>query len=67
MAGVFYSDGPQSRTPMTSLHQYISWSDRGAWRSRIKMIFAVNKEVDSRKREERKIKCIKTRSAIVVI
>jgi hypothetical protein len=41
--------------------------DREAWRSRIKMIAAVNKEVDSSKREDRKIKCIKTKSAIVVI
>jgi hypothetical protein len=41
--------------------------DREEWRSRIKMIVAKNKEVDSSKREDRKIKCIKTRSAIVVI
>jgi hypothetical protein len=41
--------------------------DREAWRSRIKLTVAVNKEVDSSKRENRKIKCIKTRSAIVVI
>jgi hypothetical protein len=41
--------------------------DREEWRSKIKMIVAVNKEVDSSKREHRKIKCIKTRSAIVVI
>jgi hypothetical protein len=34
---------------------------------RIKMIVAKNKEVDSSKREDRNIKCIKTRSAIVVI
>jgi hypothetical protein len=38
-----------------------------AWRSRIKMIVAANKEEDSSKREERKIRCIKTRRAIVVI
>jgi hypothetical protein len=41
--------------------------DRKARRSRIKMIVAKNKEVDSSKREYRKIRCIKTRSAIVVI
>jgi hypothetical protein len=41
--------------------------DREAWRSRIKMIVAVNKEVDSSTREDRKIRCIKTRSAIVII
>jgi flagellar biosynthesis regulator FlbT len=41
--------------------------DREAWRSRMKMIVAANKEVDSIKSEESKIKCIKTRSAIVVI
>jgi hypothetical protein len=42
--------------------------DREAWRSRIKMILAEkNKEVDSSKREDRKIKCIKTRSAIIVV
>jgi hypothetical protein len=29
--------------------------DREAWRSRIKMIVAANKEVDSSKREDRKI------------
>jgi hypothetical protein len=29
--------------------------DREAWRSRIKMMVAVNKEVDSIKREDRKI------------
>jgi hypothetical protein len=40
--------------------------DRAEWRSKIKMIVAVNKEVDSIKREDRKIRCIKTRSAIVV-
>jgi hypothetical protein len=38
--------------------------DREAWRSRIKMIVAANKEVDSDKREDRKIRCIKTRRAI---
>jgi hypothetical protein len=37
-------------------------SDREAWRSRIKMIVAANREVDSSKREDRNIKCIKTRS-----
>jgi hypothetical protein len=42
--------------------------DREAWRSRIKMIVAANKEVDSSKRgDTRKIRRIKTRSAIVVI
>jgi hypothetical protein len=41
--------------------------DREEWRSKIKMTVAVNKEVDSSKREHRKITCIKTRSAIVVI
>jgi hypothetical protein len=41
--------------------------DRGEWRSKIKMIVAANKEEDSSKREHRKIKCIKTRSVIVVI
>jgi hypothetical protein len=41
--------------------------DREAWRSRIKMIVAKNKEVDSIKREDRRTRCIKTRSAIVVI
>jgi hypothetical protein len=41
--------------------------DREEWRSKIKMIVAVNNEVDSSKREDRKIKCIKTRSAIVAI
>jgi hypothetical protein len=42
--------------------------DREEWRSRIKMIWAVNKEVDStRKRKYSKIRRIKTRSAIVVI
>jgi hypothetical protein len=41
--------------------------DREAWRSRIKLIVAVNKEVDSSKREDKKIKCIKTRSATVAI
>jgi hypothetical protein len=41
--------------------------DSEARRSRIKMIVAKNKEVDSSKREDRKIKCIRTRIAIVVI
>jgi hypothetical protein len=41
--------------------------DREAWRSRIKLIVAASKEVDSIKREDSKIRCIKTRSAIVVI
>jgi hypothetical protein len=40
--------------------------DREAWRSRIKMIVAANKEADSSKREDKKIKGIKTRRAIVV-
>jgi hypothetical protein len=41
--------------------------DKGAWWSRIKMIVAGNKEVDSSKRENRKIRRIKTGSPIVVI
>jgi hypothetical protein len=41
--------------------------DREEWRSKIKMIVAANKEVDSSKREDRKIRRGKTRSAIVVI
>jgi hypothetical protein len=41
--------------------------DREAWRSRIKMILAVNKVVDSSKREDSKIRRVKTRSAIVDI
>jgi hypothetical protein len=41
--------------------------DRDAWWSRIKMIVAANKEVDSSKREDRKIRRVKTNSAIVVI
>jgi hypothetical protein len=41
--------------------------DREAWRSRIKMIVVANKEVDSSKREDRKIRRIKTRSAILVV
>jgi hypothetical protein len=41
--------------------------DREAWRSRIKIIGAANKDVDSSKREERKIRRINTRSATVVI
>jgi hypothetical protein len=42
--------------------------DREAWRSRIKMIMiAVNKEVDSSKREDRKIRHIKTGSVIIVV
>jgi hypothetical protein len=41
--------------------------DRDAWRSRIKMIVAPNKEVDSSKREGREIRRIKARRAIVVI
>jgi hypothetical protein len=41
--------------------------DREAWQSRIKMIVAANKDVDSSKREDRKIRRIKTISAIVVI
>jgi hypothetical protein len=41
--------------------------DREPWRSRIKMIVAANKEVDSSKREDSKIRRIKTGSAIVVI
>jgi hypothetical protein len=39
--------------------------DREAWRSRIKMIVAANKEVDSSNREDSRIRPIKTRSAIV--
>jgi hypothetical protein len=43
-------------------------SNREAWWSRIKMIVAANKEVDSTsKREDRKIRRDKTRNAIVVI
>jgi hypothetical protein len=38
-----------------------------AWRSRIKMIVAANKEVDSSKREESEIRRVKTRSAIIVV
>jgi hypothetical protein len=41
--------------------------DREEWRSRIRMIVAVNKEVGSSKREDSKIKRINTRSAIIVI
>jgi hypothetical protein len=41
--------------------------DRAASRSRINMIVAVNKEVDSSKREDIKIRRIKTGSAIVDI
>jgi hypothetical protein len=41
--------------------------NREAWRSRIEMIVAASKEVDASKREDRKIRRIKTRSAIVVI
>jgi hypothetical protein len=41
--------------------------DREAWRSNIKMIVAKIKEVDASKREDRKTRCIKTRSAIVVV
>jgi hypothetical protein len=41
--------------------------DREAWRSRIKMIVAANKEVDSSEREDRKIRRIKTGSASVVM
>jgi hypothetical protein len=41
--------------------------DREAWRCRIKMIVAANKEIDLSKREDRKIRRIKTRSAVVVI
>jgi hypothetical protein len=40
--------------------------EREAWRSMIKIIVAVNKEVDSSKREDRNIRRIKTRSAIVI-
>jgi hypothetical protein len=39
---------------------------RKAWRSRINMIVAANLKVDSSKKEESKIRRIKTRSAIVV-
>jgi thiamine biosynthesis lipoprotein ApbE len=41
--------------------------DREEWRSRIEMIVAANKEVDSSKREDSKIRRINTRTAIVVI
>jgi hypothetical protein len=40
---------------------------REAWRSRIKIIVAANKEVDSSQREDIKIRRDETRSAIVVI
>jgi hypothetical protein len=38
--------------------------DREAWRSRIKMIVAKNKDVNSSKREEIKIRRVESRSAI---
>jgi hypothetical protein len=41
--------------------------DREAWRSRIKMIVAAHKEVDSSKREEINIRLVKSGSAIFVI
>jgi hypothetical protein len=41
--------------------------DREEWRSGINIMVAANKEVDSGKREDSKIRSIKTRSAIVVI
>jgi hypothetical protein len=42
--------------------------DREAWRSRIKMIKAANKVVDSTsKREDRKIRRGKTSSAIAIV
>jgi hypothetical protein len=41
--------------------------DREAWRSRIKMIVAKIKAVDSSKREDRKIRRIETGSEIAVI
>jgi nuclear transport factor 2 (NTF2) superfamily protein len=41
--------------------------DEEGWRSRIKMMVAVNKEVDSSLREESKIRRVKTRGAIIVI
>jgi hypothetical protein len=41
--------------------------DRKEWRSKIKMIVAVNKEVDSSKRGNSKIRRINTRSTIIVI
>jgi hypothetical protein len=41
--------------------------DRQAWRSRIKMIVAANKEIASTKREDSKIRLGKTRSDIFVI
>jgi hypothetical protein len=40
--------------------------DREEWRSKIKMIVAASKEVDSSKRENSKIRRINTRSAIIV-
>jgi hypothetical protein len=43
------------------------WLRKLAWRIRIKMIVAVNKEVDSSNREDGKTRCIKTRRAVVVI
>jgi hypothetical protein len=41
--------------------------DRKAWRGRIKIMVAANKEVDSSFREDSAIRRGKTRSAIVVI
>jgi hypothetical protein len=41
--------------------------DREQWRSRIKMIVAANKQVDSSKREDSKFRRIKTRSAILLL
>jgi hypothetical protein len=41
--------------------------DRKAWRSRIKMIAAANKEVDFSKRKDSKIRHGKTRIVIVVL
>jgi hypothetical protein len=41
--------------------------DREEWLSKIKIIVAASKEVDSSKRENNKIRRINTRSAIIVI
>ena len=41
--------------------------DREAWRVRLKLIVKVNKQLDTSKREESKIRRDKTRSAIVIV
>jgi hypothetical protein len=40
--------------------------DREAWRSRIKMIVAVNKEADSSKREDRKLSALKLEGLLLL-